>query len=75
MGFKGTPETERAIRQTVDALLACSKSRTDSLIRKLRALWNRRLAEIAEAGVTPSDALRVGGHADAEETPAEDVGA
>ncbi len=48
MGFKGTPETERAIAQTVDALLKCPKSREEHLIRKLRSLWNRRLAEIAE---------------------------
>lgn len=47
MGFKGTLETERAIAQTVDALLKCPKSREEHLIRKLRSLWNRRLAEIA----------------------------
>lgn len=46
MGFKGTPETERAIAQTVDALLTCSKSREDNLIRRLRGLWTQRRIEI-----------------------------
>lgn len=49
MNFVGSPETERAISQTVGALLACPKNRENSLIRKLRNLWNRRLTEIAVA--------------------------
>lgn len=69
MGFKGTPETERAIGQTVDALLKCPKSREEHLIRKLRGLWNRRLAEIAGAGATPLVARRAEEHPNAEETP------
>ena len=32
----------------MDALLACPKNREEHLIRKLRSLWNRRLAEIAK---------------------------
>lgn len=47
MEFKGTPKTERAIEQTVDALLKCSKTREEHLIRKLKGLWLRRLCEIA----------------------------
>lgn len=69
MGFKGTLETERAIEQVVDALLKCPKSREEHLIRKLRNLWNRRLAEIAGTGATPSAALRVEECSNAEETP------
>ncbi len=61
MGFKGTPETERAIAQTVDALLACPKSREEHLIRKLRSLWNRRLAEIARSRPANIPSIRTTG--------------
>lgn len=61
MGFKGTPETERAIEQTVDALLTCSKNREEHLIRKLRGLWNRRLAEISKCCVAGTPSIRTTG--------------
>lgn len=47
MGFKGTPETERLIAQTVDALIACPKNREPRLIQRLQALWARRKRELA----------------------------
>lgn len=79
MGFKGTLETERAVAQTVDALLKCPKSREEHLIRKLRSLWLRRLCEIAAvpsarpAGAIVTIANRVEEPSNAEETPAQDV--
>jgi len=45
----GTPETECAIEQAVDALLACPKGTENNVIRKLQKLWTRRKNEIAAA--------------------------
>jgi hypothetical protein len=66
MGFKGTPETERAIEQTVEAILACPGGQAglktlERLIRKLRGLWLRRLCKIAARPLASTPSIRTTG--------------
>jgi len=76
MKFQGTPETERRIEKVVDKLLTCPKSREETLIRELRALWRKRLSEIG--GRDGKQKQRDAAVADYEETasggPSDDEG-